>query len=195
MKKTTNEECYRLMKGYLKEIRPERVEEFKTDPNAFGLSMGPGYIHTDKDIYYYVENERELEEWEIEDIIGYMAEDICEIFNICGCGYPHETLNFMRRVLNCFSSERNHDEPDEPYTKGYFEPELFKKEFGIDFYGDQDKQPHYYVYLWVLYNLDELGVTEHGTNIFCSYLTPWKGHYIRDILNAWYEYYKEEEDE
>lgn len=193
MSKTTNTECYRLMEGYLEEIRPERVEEFKKDPETLGLSMGRTCNYTDKDIYEFVnaKSRRELEEWEIEDIITYMAKDIAGIFNICGCGYPDETLDFMRRVLNCFNSERVHD-LSQPYKNGYFEHELFKKEFGIDFYGKPDEQPHYHVYLWVLYNLDELGVTEHGINVFCSYLAPWKGHYIRDILNAWYEYYKED---
>ena len=129
-------------------------------------------------------------------VLGTLViEDIAGIFNICGCGYPDETLDFMRRVLNCFHSERIHNIPDQPYRNGYFEHELFKKEFGIDFCRKPDEQPHYHVYLWVLYNLDELGVTEHGTNIFCSHLAPWKGHYICDILNAWYEYYKEDDNE
>ena len=121
MGKTTNAECYRLMEGYLEEIRPERVEEFKKDPETLGLSMGRTCNCTDKDIYEFVnaKSRRELEEWEIEDIITYMAEDIAGIFNICGCGYPDETLDFMRRVLNCFNSERVHD-LSQPYKNGFF---------------------------------------------------------------------------
>jgi len=198
-KKLTNEECHRLIKGYFKEIFPEKLQEFKENPEAMGCSHND-CNYTDSDIFEFMKEERELEDWEIEDIITCMSNEIygC-VFKCCGCGYPEGTKFMLHKLMNCFPHDRTWDPVLDEYRYegehgGWLEEDIFKEEFDIDLRKGPSDQPHFYAYLFILYQLETLDVTEHGSNIFGSYLTFNKGHYVKDILDAWYEYAKDDDD-
>lgn len=183
--KISNGECHFLLKGYFEDIIDEdRYKELRQNPNIIPFHAN-GNKFSDIDLLKIMDTGRNLEDWEIKEIIMFMIEDIMSM-----CSIEHdEMLCVFRRLMNCFTSVRTND-PYKPYDKGWIDEERFEQEFGFNI--REDVSPHAYTYIWLLHLMtDKLDLTEYGTNIFCSYLTPWKGHYIRDIVNAWYEYYKE----
>lgn len=187
MGKITTDECYRLAYGFFYKIFPETI-------NDLGWSIN-GCNYMDTDIFQFMKEKRELEDWEIEDIVTYMSSRIYYgIFKFCGCGMPEEMKCMIRRVLNCFPTTRKESKYDGfNYEMTHIDVDQFKKEFGIDLRGDYNAQPHYFAYMWILYHMEDarINMTEHGCSIYGSWLTE-QGAYIKDILNAWYEYYKED---
>ena len=80
-----------------------------------------------------------------------------EVFGFCGCGNPDEAMIFIHNVLQLINQEKG---------------------WGNEM---QCLIPSEGVYYFVLYTLDDKKLTEHGTSIGGSWLTPKGKEVLADI--------------
>ena len=90
---------------------------------------------------------------------------LSELLGICGCGQTHKVA---RQFLSVMRRCRRYSEPkrDGEYFSG-----------SGDYYRDLSD-------LMALYWLDQMGMTEHGSSIYGSFLTE-KGELVEDLLTEW----------
>lgn len=93
-------------------------------------------------------------------ILDYSVEVfLSEICNFCGCGCNEKLLRYILKFLECY----NYDGEGLMLSK-----KLFDKEFSHPLMSDDDA--------WVSYELlakwvDSIGLSEHGTSVYGSWLT------------------------
>jgi hypothetical protein len=105
------------------------------------------------------------------DIILEYAVDVflSEICNFCGCGCNEKLLRYILKFLECF----NYDNEGLMLDK-----KLFDKGFSHPLMSDDD--------MWVSYEflakwVDSIGLSEHGTSVYSSWLTD-EGLAWREVL-------------
>lgn len=187
----SKEEFKRLLKEYFEMIaNKEMVKNLKEDfENTLGLGYS-GINYTLKDLYTFYTDEEvfnaefvNMDTWSINlnmmDALGFLKKEIhYELFNFCGCGYPDAMDKLIQTFLNIIGNE------DYDIIIG-----KYKETFDIDVYnlksGDDAPYPNMYpdLFFFALYQLDALGLTEHGGNIFGAWLSD-KGALCKDILNV-----------
>lgn len=201
MKETIKaEKLKELLKGFFEEIfDQETVKEFRESfDTALGLSYSLKYDA--KQLYTFSIDDEAFKQAFVDDpdadanikeVLHFMANEVhYGIFNFCGCGWPTAIDYLIRKLLNAFDEPTGHEA-----NFGLEEPILLNtdklaKEFNVDLYNfeDADLDKPEGVYPWmvvfIIYQLDGLGLTEHGTNIRGSYLTD-KGIIARRILNEY----------
>lgn len=103
-------------------------------------------------------------------ILDYAVEVfLSEICNFCGCGCNDKLLRYILKFLECF----NYDGEGKILSK-----ELFDKGFSHPLMSDED--------MWVSYEflakwVDSIGLSDHGTSVYSSWLTD-EGLTWREIL-------------
>ena len=93
----------------------------------------------------------------------------------CGCGEPYAALQFLGEVLEAFRvslDERDPTETREESEARYLKPSRLC--------GAEGNPGLAYGYL---YNLDAVGLTEHGSNVRGSWLTD-KGHEVLQAIKS-----------
>jgi hypothetical protein len=91
------------------------------------------------------------------------------MLGLCGCGDPRAVMELFRRSLRRMNPNRE---------KGDCKEELFEN-FGIHNALDSDL-------VWAhLYQLDSLGLIEHGGAALTGWLTD-KGHFVLEKLEAFF---------
>ncbi len=103
-------------------------------------------------------------------ILDYAVEVfLSEICNFCGCGCNARLLRYILKFLECF----NYDGEGRMLDK-----DLFDKDFSHPLMSDSD--------MWVSYEflakwVDSIGLSEHGTSVYSSWLTD-EGLTWREVL-------------
>lgn len=103
-------------------------------------------------------------------ILDYAVEVfLSEICNFCGCGCNERLLRYILKFLEYF----NYDGEGRMLSK-----ELFDKGFSYPLMSDED--------MWVSYEflakwVDSIGLSEHGTSVYSSWLTD-EGLAWREVL-------------
>lgn len=105
-----------------------------------------------------------------------MNEWVFDGLGFCGCGDPEGALDLLRSVLAAIQKRSDNNDCDDHTMDDYR-----RDSAEIDnLIGMNDRRALAFTYL---YWLDELGLTEHGSNITGSWLTD-KGRDILVGLNA-----------
>lgn len=108
-----------------------------------------------------------------------------EIMGLCGCGSPENTHKVIRSVLNIRNDWMNRD----------IQYDGVKKRYCSDLHIDLSDDINYGMLQYILYDLNDREILEHGSGVGGSWLTNLGKMYL-DVLNAWYEReYKEKKDE
>lgn len=113
-------------------------------------------------------------------------DNLLSILGLCGCGLADDALLLFLRSLERYDPAR---------SKEPFKEELVKN-FEIE---DTIKESHSSGVLcsplvWAhIYQLDHLGLIEHGGSAWCGWLTD-KGYFVRDKLRAYIKALEETED-
>lgn len=94
---------------------------------------------------------------------------IYELCNFCGCGCNEKLLRYILKFLECY----NYDGEGKMLDK-----DLFDKDFSHPLMSDSD--------MWVSYEflakwVDSIGLSEHGTSVYSSWLTD-EGLAWREVL-------------
>lgn len=103
-------------------------------------------------------------------ILDYAVEAfLSEICNFCGCGCNAKLLRYILKFLECF----NYDNEGRMLDK-----DLFDKDFSHPLMSDID--------MWVSYEflakwVDSIGLSDHGTSVYSSWLTD-EGLAWREVL-------------
>jgi hypothetical protein len=102
-----------------------------------------------------------------------------EDLRLCGCGSPDFRIKFIKGLLNLINDRYEQDLPYEEYKKRLAELFGFKENENAKYYfnGIQDG-----IIEFVLDQLNEAGLLEHGSTVGGSWLSPY-GHEILHILN------------
>lgn len=103
-------------------------------------------------------------------ILEYAVEVfLSEICNFCGCGCNDRLLRYILKFLECF----NYDNEGLVLSK-----DLFDKEFSHPLMSDEDMRVSYeFLAKWV----DSIGLSDHGTSVYSSWLTD-EGLAWREVL-------------
>ena len=103
-------------------------------------------------------------------ILDYAVEVfLAEICNFCGCGCNNQLLRYILKFLECYNYDGEHRMLDK---------DLFDKEFKHPLMSDND--------MWVSYEflakwVDSIGLSDHGTSVYSSWLTD-EGLAWREVL-------------
>lgn len=105
-----------------------------------------------------------------ETILGYSTNIfISEICNFCGCGCNDRLLRYILNFLECY----NYDGEGKMLDK-----DLFDKDFSHPLMSDSGMLVSYeFLAKWV----DSIGLSEHGTSVYSSWLTD-EGLIWREVL-------------
>lgn len=100
------------------------------------------------------------------------GDNIAALLGLCGCGRPDDVLRLFLRSLNRMDSNR----PERP---------TYQEELKENFPSFQSPLNEDLVWAHI-YQLDHLGLTEHGSSAWCGWLTD-KGVFVRDKLATYLE--------
>lgn len=89
---------------------------------------------------------------------GEVVETIWEKLGICGCGDPEAVIDLIKRILECFRDEDHHKIAEILEAK------------------------HDGVFWFVLYQLDNAGLIDHGVNVRSGFITD-KGKEFLAIIS------------
>lgn len=139
-------------------------------PSEIAEHLIKKYPDADIDVYHGYR-----EDWYEEYLIDYLMDFFSfDILGLCGCGSQEDTQFVIWRYLTI--------------RKRYFDErlswnqvqELYKSELNID----TDNEMHYGLLQFLMYVLDDKGITAHGSGIGGAWLTRLGEMYL-DVLNAW----------
>jgi len=133
------------------------------DTNTLARSLIAFFNMSIKD-HLTPEGNYHIDQYDFDDEIHAMD----HLYNLgfCGCGVPDDALEFIGDVLRLMSSES--------FEVGKM-LKLFKSEDNSNGNG---------MYYFILYQLDQKGLTEHGTSINLSWLTD-KGKSLLSDIDEW----------
>lgn len=152
-------------------VMDKRLDDVQKDTSYGEYLDGGGYIGwTFSNIETFLNHFNENPRANAETILGYSVNIfIYEICNFCGCGCNERLLRYILKFLECF----NYDGEGRMLSK-----ELFDKGFNHPLMSDND--------MWVSYEflakwVDSIGLSDHGTSVYSSWLTD-EGLTWREVL-------------
>lgn len=152
-------------------VLDKRLNDVQKDTSYGEYLDGGEYIGwTFSDIKTFLDRFDENPRDHAKTILGYFVNIfIYEICNFCGCGCNARLLRYILKFLECF----NYDGEGRMLDK-----DLFDKDFKHPLMSDSD--------MWVSYEflakwVDSIGLSEHGTSVYSSWLTD-EGLAWREVL-------------
>lgn len=112
------------------------------------------------------------EEYLIDPLMNFFS---YEIMGLCGCGCPEDTHRVIRYVLNIRNDWMNKN----------IKYDEVKNRYCSDLHIDLSYDVHHGMLQYILYDLNDHGILEHGSSVGGSWLTNLGKMYL-DVLNAWY---------
>lgn len=114
------------------------------------------------------------------------------LFGFCGCGEPIKMMKYIKDVLFAINTKTNsvHELLESHSVREVYTDNKLKEiisEFDKVFKSEE-------IQLIVLYLLDKMELTEHGTSIYGSWLSEFGKNILHDLEIIFKEYDKEEED-
>ena len=117
------------------------------------------------------------EEWYEEYLIDPLMDFFSfELLDMCGCGCPENTHEWIRKILTIRSE----------WQDKKISYEEIKNRYKNDLDLDDSNNNHYGALQFILYILDAYGIVEHGSSIGGCWLTDLGKMYLT-VLNAWHE--------
>ena len=113
------------------------------------------------------------EEYLIDPLMDFFS---FELLDMCGCGYPEDTHELIRKILTIRSE----------WQDKKISYEEIKNRYKNDVDLDDSNNNHYGALQFILYILDAYGIVEHGSSIGGCWLTDLGKMYLT-VLNAWHE--------
>lgn len=163
---TDKELCFKIIF-----VLDKRLNDVQKDTSYGEYLDGGEYIGwTFSDIKTFLDRFDENPRDHAKTILGYSVNIfIYEICNFCGCGCNARLLRYILKFLECF----NYDGEGRMLDK-----DLFDKDFSHPLMSDSD--------MWVSYEflakwVDSIGLSEHGTSVYSSWLTD-EGLTWREVL-------------
>jgi len=103
-----------------------------------------------------------------------------EGLRLCGCGSPDLRIAFIRELLNLIHDRHEKDLSYEEYKKGLIQVFGFQEDPDAKYYLNPIQDG---IVEFVLDQLNEAGLLEHGSSVGGSWLTPY-GEEMRNVLNS-----------